>query len=293
VSFPSSSINTGQDTDFQTTDVVVATPGYFRAMGIPILAGREFVATDDSTSRDLIVDEALARRFFPTGGALGQPVVFGGDSARYRVIGVARHARLYRLDSDDRGQIYAVHASAPEPGMSVALRSARDLEALGVEAKAVVREIDPEQPVSRIITMPNVVAESLAERRLVAVLVAGFALVALVLAAIGIYGTAASAVAERTREIGIRVALGALPGRLVRMLLRRPVRLVLIGLLAGLGGAMAMASLVRGLLYRVTPTDPATLGLVALVVVGVALTAAWVPARRAIRADPAAVLKLE
>ncbi len=289
--FPTSSVSRGQESDYETTDVVVTTPGYFRAMGITILEGREFAATDDSASQSLIIDETLARRFFPNGGAVGQPVAFGGDSTQYQVIGVARHARLYRMDSDDRGQIYAVHAAAPEPWMSVALRSTGDLQALGAAARAAVKEIDPNQPISRVITMTDVVAESLAERRLVAVLVAGFAIVALVLAAIGIYGTAASAVAERTREIGIRVALGAEPRRLVRLILARPVRLVLLGLVAGLAGAMGLAGLIRGLLYGVKPTDPATLGAVAVVVVVVAMVAAWIPARRAIRADPAGVLK--
>jgi ABC-type antimicrobial peptide transport system permease subunit len=156
-----------------------------------------------------------------------------------------------------------------------------------------VKDIDPNQPISRVITMTDVVAESLAERRLVAVLVAGFAMVALVLAAIGIYGTAASAVAERTREIGIRVALGAEPRRLVRLILTRPVRLVSFGLLAGLCGAIGLAGLIRGLLYGVKPADPATLGAVAVVVVVVAMVAAWIPARWAIRADPAGVLKAD
>lgn len=229
VSFPGSPTNTGEpDHDRSLVDVMSTTAGYFVTMGIPILEGRDFAASDDSSGHVLVIDESLARRYFPQGSAVGQSLRI--DTSAYTVVGVVKHARLYRLDADDRGQAYAPHAAFPSNWMSVALRTTGDLTALGEAAKGVIRSIDRDQPISRIIPMTAVVAESLAERRLVMVLISGFAAVAVLLAALGIYGITASAVAQRTREIGIRVALGAEPNRLVWMVMRQPLLLVAGGL---------------------------------------------------------------
>jgi len=202
-----------------------------------------------------------------------------------------KHVRLYGLQEEGRGQVYAAHAQQAYRWMVITLKTSGDPMALAGAARAAIHAIDPQQPIVSIETMDNVVTRSLSERRLVLVLVGGFAAAALLLAALGVYGVTASTVTQRTRELGIRMALGANRASVVRSVLGEPARLVGLGLVIGLVGTIAGRRVVTRILYGVSPTDPATLAVVAVVLLLVALLASYFPARRATRVDPMVALR--
>jgi predicted permease len=261
-------------------------------MGIPLLAGREFTVADRQGSTPVaIIDELLAKRYFPHGSAIGARMDIAGDTAGIRIVGVVRQPRLYGLQADDRPQVYRPHAHAAYRAMTMAVRVAGDPAAMAPVVRAAIHELDREQPIALLQPMSTVVDQALAERRLVMVLIAAFATAAVLLASLGVYGVTANAVTQRTRELGIRVALGATSRQVVWLVLRRPMRLIAGGLVVGLAGALVATRLARGLLFGVSPTDPAVLGTVALVLTAVALLAGWLPARRATRVDPALALR--
>jgi predicted permease len=289
--FPASPTNTGDgEHDRMLGDVGPATSGYFAAMGIPVLAGREFDATDhDSTARFALIDEGVAKRYFPAGNAVGQVVTIDGDSLR--VAGVVGHVRLYNLQDEGRGQLYVPHAYLPFRDLTLVVRTDREAQSLASEARQAIRGVDPEQPIIGMATMHDALRGSLAERRLVLILVGSFAGAALLLVALGVYGVTASAVTQRTRELGIRMALGADRQKVVLSVLGGPARLVTLGLGLGLAGTFAAGRVVRKMLYGVSPSDPLTLGAVALTLLVVALLASWFPARRATRVDPMVALR--
>jgi putative ABC transport system permease protein len=238
----------------------------------------------------VVIDEVLAARYFPKGSAIGQIVTVDGDSLR--VIGVARHVHMYNLnDGPGRGQLYYPHAVGPYRSMTVAIRTTGDPLALTTAARRAIHAIDRDQPIVRVGTMASAVRDSLAERRLVLTLVGAFAGAALLLAALGVYGVTSSTVAQRTRELGIRIALGATRRTVMRSVLGEPTRLVVFGLMLGLVGTVAAGRVVQKLLYNVSPTDPLTLAGVALLLLLVALIASYLPARRATRVDPMVALR--
>ncbi|HEU5219993.1 MAG TPA: ABC transporter permease, partial [Gemmatimonadales bacterium] len=291
VRFPASPTNTGDRRhDVILADVSPATPGYFQAMGIPVQSGREFAAAErDSTARVALVDGPLAKQYFPAGNAVGQVVTIDGDSLR--IVGIVRHVRMYNLQEEGRGQLYVPHGYTQYRGMVIALRTEGEPLALAAAARRTIRGVDAEQPIIGIATMNDALRGSLAERRLVLTLVGGFAAAALFLVALGVYGVTASAVTQRTRELGIRMALGADRRRVVLSVLGEPARLVALGLVIGLLGTFAAGRVVRKLLYEVSPTDPRMLGAVALTLLLVTLLASWLPARRATRVDPMDALR--
>jgi predicted permease len=290
--FPGSPTNTGdRNKDGLLVDVAPATPGYLASMGIDLVAGSDFDNTqaDSATSKVAIVDDLLARRYFPKGSAVGQYMTLDGDSLR--IVGVSRHVRLYGLQDEGREQMWVPHAYTTYRYMVVAIRTAGDPLALATAARNAIRGVDADQPIVRMTPMTDRIRDSLAERRLVLTLVGVFAGAALLLAALGVYGVTASTVAQRTRELGIRMALGADRGAVVWSVLNEPARLVGAGLVIGLAGTFAAGRVVERLLYGVRPTDPLTLIAVAVLLLAVALLAGYVPARRATRVDPMVALR--
>ena len=214
-----------------------------------------------------------------------------GDSLR--IVGVARHVRMYNLQDPGREQLWLPHAYATYRFMIVTVRTKGDPVAIAAAARRAIRRVDADQPIISMRPMTDRIHDSLAERRLVLTLVAAFGGAALLLVALGVYGVTASTVAQRTRELGIRVALGANRGAVVWSVLSEPTRLVGTGLAIGLAGTFAAGRVVERLLYGVRPTDPVTLVAVAFVLLVVALIAGYVPARRATRVDPITALRAD
>ncbi|MBI3667084.1 MAG: ABC transporter permease, partial [Acidobacteria bacterium] len=272
----------------------VAGDAYFRTMGIPLVAGRLFNEHDDATgARVLVINNALARSFFPDEDPIGKRVKLGGPSAPspwLMIVGVVGDVRLFGLDSEPGLQMYVPHRQEPSAGMTVVVRASRQPSLLQSTVPAEVVAIDREQPVTQIRTMEEVLADSVAGRRFQTLLVGVFASVGLLLAATGIYGVMAYAVSRRTQEIGIRMALGAQRGDVVRMILGEALVLSGMGVALGLAAAFGLTRFLRNLLYGVAPTDPATFVGVPLVLSAVALLAAFIPARRAAQLDPMAAL---
>jgi putative ABC transport system permease protein len=293
VFFPSSPTNTGDPQhDRMLGDVAPAGAGYFTAMGIPLLGGREFEAGDrDSTAKVAVIDDIVAHRYFPKGNAVGQIVRIDGDSLR--VVGIARHVRMYSLQDEGRGQAYVPHGYRQYRYMIVAVRTTGDPLSFAAAARRAIRSVDAEQPIISMATMAESVRGSMAERRLVLTLVSAFAAAALLLVALGVYGVTSNTVTQRTRELGIRMALGADRRTVVWSVLGEPARLVTAGLILGLGATLAAGRVVQKLLYDVSPTDPLTLAVVAVLLLLVALLASYFPARRATRVDPMVALRAD
>jgi predicted permease len=274
-------------------DAAPIAPGYLRAMGIDLLEGKDFDAShrDTTRMRVAIIDDILATRYFPRGGAVGAPMVLDGDSLR--VVGVARHVNMYGLHYVGREQVWIPYSYLPWRYGAFAVRTTGEPMALATAARHAIHEVDPTQAIINMAPMTDTVRDSLGERRLVLTLVAAFALAALLLAMLGVYGVTASAVTQRTRELGIRSALGADGRMMLWSVASEPVRLVAIGLVLGLGITLAGGRVVGSLLYGMRPTDPLTLAAVALVLLAVALLATWLPARRATRVDPMIALRAD
>jgi putative ABC transport system permease protein len=294
VRFPTSPTNTGDPQhDNVLGDNTPITAGYLKTMGVALLAGREFDGseTDTTLAKVAVIDELLAKRYFPKGSAVGQTVMI--DGAPLRVVGVARHFRMYNYEGVGREQLWIPHRLTPYRGMVIVVRASGDPLALTDAIRRAIHQVDPQQAISRFETMDEIVRASFAQRRLVLTLVGLFAGAALLLVALGIYGITASTVAQRTRELGIRVALGADRRRVIGSVIGQPTRLIGFGLLLGLAGTWLVGRFARGLLYDVTPTDPLTLIIVSLVLLAVGVVAGYVPARRATRVDPMVALRSE
>lgn len=294
IAFPSSPTNNGnRDHDRLLADNAPVTADYFRTIGVRLLAGREFTSAehDSASSRVAIIDDLLATRYFPNGGAVGQIVTIDGDSLR--VIGVSRHVRMYNLENAGREQLWIPHALTPYRYLSIAIRTTGEPIALGDAVRKSIHTVDPDQAIARMSAMSEAVRGSLAQRRLVLILVATFAAAALLLVALGVYGITASSVAQRTRELGIRMALGANRRRVMWSVLGEPTRLVALGLAIGLLGAILGGRVVQRLLFGLSATDPVTLGGVCVVLLAVAAMASLFPALRATRVDPMVALRSE
>jgi len=292
VRFPTSSTNTGdREHDTVLGDVGAVTPGYLRAAGIALLSGQDFTVTarDSVSSKTAMIDDVLASRYFPKGNAVGQPVLIDGDTLR--VVGVVRHVRMYNLQDEGRGQVWVTHLYAAFRLMTVVIRTSGDPMKFVDAARRVIRTTEPSMTISAAAPLSNAIRNALAERRLVLTLVGAFAVSALLLAALGVYGVTASAVTQRTHELGIRMALGADRASLVASVLAEPARLVVSGLIVGLGGAFLAARAARGLLYGVSAGDPSTIVGACVVLLAIAILASVVPARRATRVDPMTALR--
>lgn len=280
--------------------VRVVTSGYFANLGIPIVRGREFAESDLAGSPPVaMVNESAARMLWPEGDPLGRTLTvgtrmgLGGERVGGEVVGVVRDFKHSGLDREAAAALYVVHSQFPASGMSLVVRTAGDPQALAESIRNTITEIDPQVPMYSVRTMRQIVSTSLAQPRLFTVLFAVFAVAALALAAIGMYGVIAHAVAQRTREIGIRIALGARREEVLRMVLRRGLVLGAAGAAIGVVSALAATRVMAGLLYEVEPTDPLTLVAVPFFLIGVSLLAAFLPAYRAARVDPIRALRYE
>ena len=282
-----------------TMQVRMATPSYFRTMGIPLQRGRGLEDTDDADSPQVVLlSEAAVRRFFPGEEALGKRIRLGlgrgrGRRAGGEVVGIVGDVKEDGLAEADPPEIYVPYAQYPIQGMDVVLRTDVPPRSLAVAVERVVRGIDPELPVARVLTLEEVVARSVSEPRFYMVLLGSFAGTALFLAALGLFGVVSYAVGQRTRELAVRLALGAGRGELVRMVLRDALLLAAVGVAVGLAGALALSRTIETMLFSLSSTDPATLGTVALVLLGTALLAGYLPARRATTIDPVIALRSE
>ena len=272
----------------------VATVGYFEAMGIPIRDGRSFQATDAAGGPVMIINEALAKRFYPNQNPLGRRIrpSFGPNVPWFTIVGVAKDVKQGGLDADAGTELYFNFEQAPSvvnfaPNqMNLVLQAAQTLPALVPGIRSAVSAMDPGLPIIQLRTMEDVIGASLTRQRFLSMLLGIFAAVALVLAATGTYGILAYMVAERQREIGIRMALGAGNSQVMRLVLRQGATIAAAGIGIGIGGALGLSRLTSALLFGVSPADPLTFGTVALVIALVAIAACLVPIRRATRVDP-------
>ena len=268
---------------------------YFSAMGIPVLQGRSFAEQDDAQSaRVIIINDALARRYFPGESPIGKKIGIYFKNGRQReVIGVVGDARHSGLDKESPPQVYVPFDQNPSQYLNLVVHSDAQSGPLAAAVREVVRSIDKDQPIDRITTMPELLSQSVAQPRFYTGLLTSFAILAFALAALGIYGVISYSVTQRMHELGIRIALGAAKRDVLKLVLGKGMVLTLIGLAIGLGGSLALTRLMSGLLFGVSPTDPTTFALAALLLTGVALAACYVPARRATRVDPMVALRYE
>ena len=283
-----------------TSEYRTADPGYFRAAGIPILSGRDFATTDHAqAAKVVILNKTLADRLFhgldPVGrrvGWTGEVLRFIGISDEWRtVVGVVGDTKDGGLDATPVSATFTPFAQGNFPSGGLVIRSEVDPAGLALAARSIVRSIAPTQPIENVMTVDEIRDESVGPRRLNALLVGSFGLLALVIAAIGIAAVLAFSVSARTNEIGIRMSLGAAPGRVQRMILSEGGRLVAIGLVLGVIGSLAMSRLIQGLLFGVEAHDPVTLTAVALLMAAIGIAACWVPAARASRIDPSEAIR--
>ncbi len=274
----------------------VCSPRYFEALGIRLLRGRAFTEQDQEGAMPVvIVNDTLARRHWPNDDAVGNRIRFTGDPARnpwMTIIGVVRDVK-HTLDGEVRPEYYLPHAQDAWGSMSLVVRAKAEPMALAPAIRNEVRALDNDQPVFLIRTMEQVRAQSVLVQRFAAVALGLFAALALILAMVGIYGVMSYAVAARTHELGIRLALGARPGDVLRLVLRQGLTQTLVGVAIGLTAAFALTRLMSRLLFAVSATDPLTFVVTPLLLTLVALLAALVPARRAMKVDPMVALRYE
>jgi putative ABC transport system permease protein len=271
---------------------------YFQTMGIPLLRGRTFESSDDADSRPVIViNQTLAQSMWPGEDPIakllkqGWPESEGEDNPWREVIGVVADTKQEGLEEDIRMETYIPLRQLPLSNAYVGLRTQLEPLSLAEPAKAVVRSLDPNLPVYDIETMDNAIADTFAPKRFSMLLLSIFAALALTLAAVGLYGVIAYSVVGRTREIGVRMALGAKRFEIFNMVLREGMLLSVIGAFLGIGAAFGLSRLLTGFLYGVAPNDLTTFTLVPVVLVLVSLAASAVPARSATRIDPMDVLR--
>jgi len=281
--------------DFRTVS-----PGFFHAAGIPMLKGREFAETDTKESAKVVIlNKSLADRLFGDRDPIGQHVTWTGEVLKFiglgeewrTVVGVVGDTKDGGLDAAPRGVMFQPITQMPMFGGGLVIRSQRDPAALAPAATRIVRGIVPNDPIENVLTIGQIKDQSVAPRRLNAVLVSSFGVLAVIIAAVGIAGVLAFSVSARTNEIGIRMSLGADSARVQRMILGEGGRLLGYGLFLGVAGALIGTRLIRGLLFGVTPNDPTTLMGVAVLMVAVGIAACWLPAVRAARIDPAVAIR--
>jgi len=273
------------EADPVTVNRLIVAPGYFQAMGIPLRQGRSFGAVDDERAANVaMVDEGLARRLWPGRDPIGRRVRLDGEERA--VVGVVGTVRQQGLAEASPGQLYLPHAQLPSIYMALVLRGEADPASLSHSVRTAAAALDHDLPVSQIRTMEDVLRDSLARARVNALLFGIFALVALALAVVGVYGVMAYSVAQRTHEIGIRMSLGARPGDVQRLVIRQGMALTATGLAVGLVASLAATRALASLLYGVGATDLLTFVEVLLLLAALACLASFVPARRATRIDP-------
>jgi putative ABC transport system permease protein len=279
-------------------DYVVASEGYFEALHIRLVKGRLFNDSDGPNApHAAVISEAVARQKWPDQDPIGQTIEFGnmdGDLRLLTIVGVVPDVRKHSLETAPRPTIYVNYRQRPNAAQhfDVVLRTSSDPAAISTSVRRVLTQLDPTVP-AKIDTFDRVFSESLNSRRFNLLLVGVFALAALLLAIAGVFGVLAYAVAQRTQEIGVRIALGATRGNILKMVLGQGLVTVSIGLVIGLAGSLLLTRTMRSMLFGVSPNDPLTLVGIALLLMLIAMLASYIPARRATRVDPMIALRYE
>jgi predicted permease len=271
-------------------------PDYFQTMGIELIKGRLFTTEDTRDSPQVIViDEALAQRHFPNEDPIGKRLKQSlPNSPSYEIVGIVRHVEHYRLDGQSPdAQFYTNFNQSRGRPNNLLVRTDAEPLSLAAAVRAQVTALNKDQAVFNVRTMEQGVTQSITARRFSMLLLAVFAVVALALASLGIYGLMSYAVAQRTREIGVRMALGAQASDVLKLVVREGMKLALVGVTLGLVASLALTRTMKNLLFGVSATDPATFSAIALLLTLVALLACWIPARRATKVDPLVALRCE
>ncbi len=277
-------------------------PDYFDTVGVRLLAGRKFTPQDDQDHPGVaIVNESFVKHYFPNENALGQRMKPGPPGRIWRgqklvsfeIVGIVHDVKLAGLEAPSEPAYYLPSSQAPLEDMMILVRTTTEPLSIVSAVRQAVWSIDPNQPIANISTLEKVVDDSIAQRRLNMLLMGLFGGLAMLLSAVGIYGLLSHAVTQRTQEMGIRMALGARVGDVLKLVLRQGMTLALIGEAIGLVGAFVLTRLIRGLLFGVTPNDAMTFVVVGGVLAVVALLACYLPARRATKVDPLVALRYE
>jgi predicted permease len=277
-------------------------PHYFQAAGIPLLRGREFTSADRKGAGQVaIINQALADILFPGESPIDRKIAWTGDLLRFApfngdwrtVVGVVGNTHDGGLDAAPPAMMYMVFAQEFTYSGGLVVRADSNVSALAGAATRIVRRLAPGVPIEKVQTVAQIKDQSVAPRRLNAVLVWSFGFLALIIAAVGIAGVLAFSVSTRINEIGVRMSLGAAPGRVQRMILGEGGVLLALGLVLGLLGALLAARTIQGLLFGVAPYDPATFGAVAIAMAVIGIGACWIPALRASRVDPAVTMRAQ
>jgi putative ABC transport system permease protein len=271
---------------------------YFQTMNIPLIKGRYFDDRDVATAQPVaIIDESMQRKYWPDEDPIGKRISFQrdpqGNPIWREVIGIVGHVRHRGLEGESPVQYYLPHRQLTGSGMFVVVRTEKEPSSLASAVRGAIQSVDRELPVYRVTTMEQVIADSMTQRRFAMTLLGIFALVALILASVGLYGVMAYSVTQRTHEIGIRMALGAKTGDVLKMVVGQGMVLAVIGLGIGLLAAFGLTRLMTTLLFGVSATDPLIFAILPLLLAGVAIAASWIPARRATKVDPMIALRYE
>ena len=281
----------------QSTNYYSASADYFKAMGIPLRRGRWFTERDtNDTPKVAVINETMAQKIFPNEDPIGKRLTFDDRQktpAWFEIVGIVGDVKHYGLDQTTTLQTYEPSTQQTFAAMTLVVRTAGDPTSLSAAIRNAVLQLDKEQPVSNLKTLNQFVSTSIVQQQFAMLLLGVFAAVALLLAAVGIYGVLSYAVTQRTSEIGIRLALGAQAKDVLRLVLGQGMKLAGLGVALGLLAALALTSLMKTLLFGVSATDPLTFGLIALLLLSVAFVACWIPARRATKVDPMIALRCE
>jgi putative ABC transport system permease protein len=269
------------------------TPGYFAAMGMPVLKGRAFSSSDTGKSQPVaIVDEKLARMYSPDGNLVDKRIRIG-DGPWLTIVGVVPNVKNRKLDEEAWPYLYRPYSQSVRRETMLVVRGSVDPTSIVAGIRQEVAKLDPELPLANVSTVQQAMDRSLVTTRLTNSLLAGFAATALLLALTGIYGVMSLNVANRRNEFGIRLALGAQTSNVLQLILKQGLKLAVVGVALGLLVALAFTRLLKGLLFGISASDPLTFALIAALLVGVALLACWIPARRATKVDPLEALRSE
>src|SRR5262245_30197259 len=285
-----------QAVDKPRADLRIVSSNYFKTIGIPMVLGREFTKREisDTEAKVVIINETMSRRFWPNESPLGRRIIVNrADNPPDEIIGVVKDVKNLSFESEVLPTIYWPHQRFPYPSATILVRTSVAPMSLNPAVTSKIRALDPEQAIADVQTMEQVLWSSVARPRFYMLLLTIFAMVALTLAILGIYGVVSYVVTQRRREIGLRIALGATTFNILKLILKQGMMLTSIGILFGLGASFALTRVLKGLLYEVKATDPATFFGVALLFFAVALLACYIPAKRATRVDPMIILRHE
>jgi putative ABC transport system permease protein len=283
-----------ESTEVNLAQIAATSPGYFGAIGIPLIRGRLFTEQEDENAPGaIVVNQSFAQKFFPNEEALGKRIKLGRQSQWLTIIGIVRDVKNEGLDVEARPQMYRSILQASNLLLTLVIRTAANPSSLSQAVRSEVRSVDPDMPVFGIQTMEEVMANAVVQRRFAMVLLGMFALIALALSSVGIYGVIAYSVGQRTHEIGVRMALGASSRNVLQLIMLQGVKLTLLGVAVGIAGALAVTRFLAFLLFGITATDPITFAGITLLLLIVALAACYVPARRAMKVDPIIALRHE